>query len=85
VPVLVLCFTPEKRVQNKVIESHNLKGETADVLTTYIINALHKYKLSDKIIAFCGENCNTNFGGAARSGTNNVFAKLKTSNLKMNI
>jgi hypothetical protein len=30
-------------------------------------------------------NCNTNFVGAARKGTNNVFAKLMTSDLKMNI
>jgi hypothetical protein len=51
-------FTPEKRVQTKVTEFHNLKGKTADMLTTYI---LHKYKLSDKIIAFCGDNFNTNF------------------------
>jgi hypothetical protein len=42
-------------------------------------------KLSNKIVAFCGENCNTNFGGAARKGTNSVFAKLTTSDLKMNI
>jgi hypothetical protein len=42
-------------------------------------------KLSNEIVAFCGENCNTNFGGAARKGTNSVFAKLPTSDLKMNI
>jgi hypothetical protein len=36
-------------------------------------------------IAFCGDICNTNFGGAARRGANSVFAKQKTSNLKMNI
>jgi hypothetical protein len=49
-----------------VIEFHNLKSETADVLNTYITDVLDKYKLSNKIIAFCGDNCNTNFGGAAR-------------------
>jgi hypothetical protein len=49
------------------------------------MNALHKYKLSDKVTAFREDNCNTNFEGAARKGTNNVFAKLKTSNLKTNI
>jgi hypothetical protein len=49
------------------------------------MDVLDKYKLSNKIIAFCGDNCNTNFRGAARKGTNNVFAKLMTSNLKMNI
>jgi citrate lyase gamma subunit len=68
-----------------VIEFHNLKGEKADVLPTYIVDVLDKYKLSNKIIAFCGDNCNKNFGGAARKGINNVFAKLTTSDLKMNI
>jgi hypothetical protein len=76
VPVLVRYFIPRKGVQTKVIEFHNLKGETVDVLTTYIMDVLEKYKLSNKINAFCGDNCNTNFGGAARKGTNNVFAKL---------
>jgi hypothetical protein len=54
VPVLVQYFTPVKRVQTEVIEFRNLKGKIADVLTTYIMNVLHKYKLSDRIIAFCG-------------------------------
>jgi hypothetical protein len=68
-----------------VNEFHNLKGKTADVLMMYILNVLHKYKLSDKIIASCGENCNINFGEDARRGTNNVFAGIKTSNLKTKI
>jgi hypothetical protein len=41
------------------------------------MNVLHKYMQSDKIIAFCGDNCNINFGGAARRGTNIFFSKLK--------
>jgi hypothetical protein len=61
-----------------------LKGEVAGVLI-YTMNLVHKYKLSDKIVAFYGDSCNTNFGGAARRGKNIVFAKLKTSNLKVNI
>jgi hypothetical protein len=68
-----------------VTEFHNLKGETADVLTTYTMDVLDKYKLLNEIIAICGDNCNTNFGGAARKGTDNVFAKLTTSDLKINI
>jgi hypothetical protein len=66
VPVLVRYFIPRKGVQTKVIEFNNLKDETADVLTTYIMDVLNKYKLSNKIIPFCGDNCNTNFRGAAR-------------------
>jgi hypothetical protein len=85
VPMLVRYFTPRKRFQTKVTEFHNLKGEEADVVTMYITDVLDKYKLSNKIIAFCGDNCNTNIGGDARKGTNNMFAKLPTSDLKMNI
>jgi hypothetical protein len=85
VPVLLRCFTPGKRVQNEDIEFRNLKGETADMLRTHITYVLQKYKLSDKVIAFCGDNCNTNCEGAAGRGTDNIFAKLKTSNLKMKI
>jgi hypothetical protein len=84
-PVLFRYFTPQKRVQTKATECNNLKLETADLLTIYIMNVLHKCKLSDKVIAFCGENCDISFGGAVRRGTDNVFAKLKTSNLKMNL
>jgi hypothetical protein len=85
VPMIVRYFFPRKGVQTKVIEFHNLKGETADVVTTYMMDVLDKYKLSNKIISFCGDNCNTNFGGAARKGTINVFAKLTIIDLEMNI
>jgi hypothetical protein len=54
VPVIVWYFTP-RRVQTKVTEFHDLKGKMADMLMTYIMNVLHKYKLSDKVIAFCGD------------------------------
>jgi hypothetical protein len=37
VPVLVrYFFFPRKGFQTKVVEFHNLKGETVDMLTTYI-------------------------------------------------
>jgi hypothetical protein len=34
VPVLLHFVTPEKRVQTKVTEFHNLKSKTADALMT---------------------------------------------------
>jgi hypothetical protein len=58
VPVLIRYFIPRKGVKTKMIEFHNLKGETADVLTTYIMDVLDKHKLSNEIIAICGDNCN---------------------------
>jgi hypothetical protein len=54
VPVLVRYFIPKKGVQIKVTEFHNLKGETAIVLTTYVMEVLDKYKLSDKLLPFVG-------------------------------
>jgi hypothetical protein len=81
VPVLLQYFTPEKRVQIKEIEFHNLKDETADVLTTYTLNILYKYKLSHRVISFCGDNCNANFGGAARRGKK-CFCQAKDQQFK---
>jgi hypothetical protein len=56
VPVLVPYFIRRKDVQTKVTEFHKSKGKTADVLTTYIMDVLDKYKLSNIIIALCGDN-----------------------------
>lgn len=84
VPILIRYFNPKTGVQIKVLEFTNLKGETSDILSSYIMEILTKHKLAHKIIAFTGDNCNTNFGGAARRGTKNVFTILN-NNLKTNI
>lgn len=77
VPVLVRYFIPNKGIEIKLLEFQNLSGETAEMLTNHILCILKKYKLTDKVIAFCGDNCNTNFGGVRRKGSNNVFSKLR--------
>ena len=84
VPVLVRYFAPTRGIQVKVIEFQNLTGETSEILVNHILSVLEKYKITEKVIAFCGDNCNTNFGGLARKGKNNVFYKLHNS-VKMNI
>ncbi|VVC27326.1 Ribonuclease H-like domain [Cinara cedri] len=84
VPIFIRYFDPKTGVQIKVLEFTNLKGETSDILSSYIIEILTKHKLSHKIIAFTSDNCNTNFGGAARRGTKNVLTILN-NNLKTNI
>jgi hypothetical protein len=80
----VRYFAPTRGIQVKVIEFQNLTGETSEILVNHILSVLEKYKISEKVIAFCGDNCNTNFGGLARKGKNNVFYKLNNS-VKMNI
>jgi hypothetical protein len=34
----------------------NVKGETEDILSNYIVEGLKKHNLSDKIIAFSDDN-----------------------------
>lgn len=49
------------------------------LFNTFNVNsfAVRSWDIKDKIICFAADNCNTNFGGANRNGTNNVFAVLK--------
>lgn len=76
VPVLVRYFIPDKGIQIKVIEFQNITGETAELLADHILDILKKQQLTEKVIAFSGDNCNTNFGGYKRAGSNNVFSRL---------
>ena len=69
--MLVRYFVPSKAIQN-------ITGEIADVLTNCIMEVLNKFHIMDKIVAFCKENCNTNFGGAGRKGQNCAFSTLKS-------
>lgn len=54
-------FQSKNRSKNKYVGNNKLKRWTANILTNYIIETFNKYKLSYKIIAFSGDNCNANF------------------------
>lgn len=56
VPILIRYFDPKTRDQIKVLKFKNLKEETLDILSSYIMEMLTKHKLSHKIIAFIGDN-----------------------------
>lgn len=77
VPVVVRYFQPESGIQVKLLEFKSVLGETAVILTNHLVEVLKKNNLEDKVVAFCGDNCNTNFGGVLRRGQNNVYALLK--------
>jgi hypothetical protein len=61
VPVPVRYSVPEIGIQVQIIDFENLTGETADHLLKYVKDVLEKFHLTDKIVTFCGNNCNTNF------------------------
>lgn len=40
IPILVRYFLPDEGVKNNILEFNELSGETASLLTQYIINTL---------------------------------------------
>lgn len=77
-PIVIQYFNKEKDgMTSKLLEIEVTKNETSDTVVEIILQQLRKHDLLSKCIAFSGDNCNTNFGGVNRAGTNNVFYKLK--------
>ena len=77
VPVVVRYFVPDIDVKVKLLEFKSLPGETAEILSNYLVSVLEQNELKEKVVGFCADNCNTNFGGVKRRGQNNVFFKVK--------
>ena len=61
VPVVVGCFLPDVGVKVKLLEFKSLGGETAALLSEYVVLALKQNGLKEKLAGFCADNCNTNF------------------------
>ena len=61
----------------KLLEYKSLLGESAEILSNYLVSVLDQNELKEKVVGFCADNCNTNFGGMKRIGQNNVFFKVK--------
>lgn len=76
-PILVRYFDSVEGAQVKLLEIQSIPGETSDLICGYLLDVIKANKLTDKIVGFCSDNTNTNFGGAGRRGQNNVFFKVK--------
>lgn len=82
--ILVRYFLPGCGVKIKVLSVVSIQNENSDTITNCIINIIEKYDMFEKLLALCADNTNCNFGGALRSGQNNVFSKLqKATNRKL--
>ena len=75
-PILVRLFQPYDGICVKILEFQSQPGETSEIIVNYLIENNEKHDLKEKIIAYCGDNTNCNFGGSARKGVNNVYRKL---------
>lgn len=77
-PILLRYFNDDG-IQVKIVEMNSVRNETAEEISDYIISVLTKNKLLDKVVCFCADNTNSNFGGPNRNGTNNIFVKLQNN------
>lgn len=76
---VVRYFTPNEGVTVKLLHFDELHGETSDILVDHVMKTMKKYSIACKLICFCANNTNTNFGGAQRRGEENVFRKVQKS------
>lgn len=76
-PIMLRYFCLEKGIKVKLLEFQSKPGETAELITNYLMETINAYNLQKKVICFCADNANTNFGGCSRKGTNNIHTKLQ--------
>lgn len=53
-------------MQVKILDLQDQPGESSDIIVDYLNEVLTDNNLKSKVVAFCGDNANVNFGGAAR-------------------
>ena len=76
-PILVRYFDENDGICTKLIDFHEIPGETSEIVFSSIISTLQKFNISDKMIALSADNTNANFGGAHRKGTKNVYKLMQ--------
>ena len=77
-PLVVQYFTETDGIQQKLLKFDSLNNETSETIAKFCLDTLRQLQIPlDKLIAFCGDNTNTNFGGLHRRGQRNVFHQIK--------
>lgn len=75
-PIVVRYFSSTEGIQNKMIDLFELGQETGKAVFGKVKSIVESYGLRSKFVVFAGDNCNTNFGGVNRNGTDNIFSRL---------
>ncbi|KAJ8880714.1 hypothetical protein PR048_017184 [Dryococelus australis] len=76
-PTLVQYFHPTTGINIKILYLLNVPGETTVIIYDSLVGILEKHNLKEKVIGFCADNANINFGGVQHEGQCNVFFKLQ--------
>lgn len=72
-PTIIRFFSLNSGIVVKILDVVSLPGETSELISTHLIEILNNFNLTNKLVAYCADNANTNFGGVARKGTKNIF------------
>lgn len=78
-PIVIQFFKFDKGIKSYLLDIVSVSNEKATTISEILCDTLRKFNISQKVIAFSGDNCNTNFGGIKRKGENNVYSILKTT------
>ena len=79
-PILARFYNNESNeIFTKLIDFIEIKGETAEIISSEVPKVIEKFSVSDKIVAMSADNTNSNFGGLNRAGRVNVHTKVKTA------
>ncbi|KAI2807331.1 hypothetical protein BLOT_009295 [Blomia tropicalis] len=57
----------------------DLPGETAHILTEFLMKAIIEHNLSSKVICYCADNARVNMGGTKQQGDQNVSSFMLLS------
>ena len=79
-PILARFYNNESNeIATKLMDFIDVKGETAEIISSEVLKVIEKFGVSDKIVAMSADNTNSNFGGLNRAGRVNVHTKVKTA------
>jgi hypothetical protein len=74
---IVRYFSIEEGIRVKLLHFDEVSGESAEILTQYLLQYVKKYKLEEKLVCYTADNTNSNFGVVKRKGEENVLEKSK--------
>ncbi|KAF2886470.1 hypothetical protein ILUMI_19703 [Ignelater luminosus] len=76
-PTLVRYFNTQNGISIKVVDVTSAPGETAEIISNLLLKVLDKNNLKNKLVAYCADNANTNFGGVSKKEWENVQKTLE--------
>jgi hypothetical protein len=76
---VILCTKTKNKSK---LDFPSLPGNKLEVLTIYLSSVIKTHCSSHKFLGFCGDNCNTEFGGVKLPGEKQCLYPIKKGNKK---